>query len=114
MQALLAAPKPPTAVLIDNHLAGVGAVHAVMQSGLELGRDLSVIVYDGLGSDSVIRHAITSVDQPTADMVGTTLATLLMARLKGEEPQTLHRLCMPVLVPGDSDGPVGALRDRAA
>lgn len=114
MQALLALPSPPTAVLIDNHLAGVGAVHAIMQAGLVPGRDLSVIVYDGLGSDSVIRHAVTSVEQPTAALVGTTLARLLIARIKGEPAHTLQDLRMPVLVPGDSDGPVPARRGRVA
>jgi len=105
MQALLALPTPPTAVLVDNHLAGVGAVHAALHAGLELGRDLSVIVYDGLGPDSVIRSPITSIAQPTTSLVGTLLAELLLARLAGQAPEALQRLRMPVLVPGDSDGP---------
>lgn len=108
MEQLLAMPEPPTAVLVDNHLAGVGAVHAALHAGYTLGQDLSVIVYDGLGVDSVIRSSITSVEQPTASMVGLVLAELILARLRGESPDTLHRSYMPVLVVGESDGPCKA------
>jgi LacI family transcriptional regulator len=105
MQYLLAMPEPPTAILVDNHLAGVGAVHAALHAGRQLGKDLSVIVYDGLGADSVIHSAITSVDQPTASRIGVVLAEVMLARLRGDAPETLQREYMPVLLPGESDGP---------
>jgi LacI family transcriptional regulator len=105
MQALLALPTPPSAVLVDNNLAGVGAVHAVLHAGLTLGRELSVIVYDGLGEDSVIRSAITSIRQPTPSATGTEIAELTLARLRGDPLWTLQRLRSPALDAGDSDGP---------
>jgi len=105
MQRLIALPRPPSAVLVDNNLAGVGAVHAVLQSGLRLGRDLSLIVYDGLGEDSVIRSAITAVNQPTPTSTGIALAEMTLALLRGEPVETLQALRTPSLVVGDSDGP---------
>ncbi|MBC7682379.1 MAG: LacI family DNA-binding transcriptional regulator [Ferruginibacter sp.] len=105
MQRLLALPQRPTAVLVDNNLAGIGAVHAVLHSGLVLGRDLSVIVYDGLGSDSVVRTAVTAVMQPTPIATGIALAEMTLARLRGEPLESLQKLCMPELEIGDSDGP---------
>jgi len=114
MQRLLALPEPPTAVLVDNHLAGIGAVHAALHAGCVLGQDLSVIVYDGLGPDSVIRSPITSIDQPTATLVGTLLAELMLAQLKGAAPESLQRLRMPALLAGESDGPPGKTRSRVA
>lgn len=105
MQQLLAAAEPPSAVLVDNHLAGVGAVHAALQAGHRLGRDLSIIVYDGVGSDSIIRSAVTAVEQPEPARTGQLLAELTLARLDGQSAASLQRLCLPVLVPGDSDGP---------
>lgn len=105
MQALLALPQRPSAVLVDNNLASVGAIHAVLNSGLTLGRDLSVIIYDGLGEDSVIRSRITSIRQPTPSATGTEIAELMLARLRGDPLDSLHRLKMPALDPGDSDGP---------
>jgi LacI family transcriptional regulator len=91
--------------LVDNHLAGVGAVHAALHAARVLGRDLSMIVYDGLGPDSVIRSPITSIDQPTAGVVGTMLAEMVLARLSGAAPESLQRLRTPELLPGESDGP---------
>jgi len=114
MQRLLALPEPPTAVLVDNHLAGIGAVHAALHAGCVLGQDLSVIVYDGLGPDSVIRSPITSIDQPTATLVGTLLAELMLARLKGTAPESLQRLRKPALLAGESDGPPSTTRARVA
>lgn len=108
MQRLLALPQPPTAVLVDNNLAGVGAVHAVMHAGVALGSELSLIVYDGLGADSVIRSAITSVSQPTPTATGTTLAEMTLSLLRGESPEKLQCLRLPRLEPGESDGPAPA------
>ncbi|MDB5893270.1 MAG: hypothetical protein JWQ88_801, partial [Rhodoferax sp.] len=103
---LLDLPSPPTAVLVDNHLAGVGAVHAALQAGKVLGRDLSVIVYDGVGADAVVmRNAITAVVQSTAIAIADTLVDFTLARLNGEPPETLQHLGLPELLPGDSDGP---------
>jgi LacI family transcriptional regulator len=113
MQNLLAQPEPPSAVLVDNHLAGVGAVHAALQAGRVLGQDLSLIVYDGVGPDSVIRSPITSVTQPTAQLVGSVLAELLLARIAGAPIETLQRLRMPVLTAGESDGPPGGAHDHS-
>jgi LacI family transcriptional regulator len=115
MQRLLALPQRPTAVLVDNHLAGVGAVHAALHAGLALGRDLSVIVYDGLGADSVIRSTITSIDQPTPALAGAMLAELVLALRRGEPADTLRCLLAPELVPGESDGhPAADVGSRAA
>ena len=105
MQRLLALATRPTAVVVDNHLAGVGAVHAALHAGVALGRDLSLIVYDGMGPDSVIDEPITSIDQPTATLAGTMLAELVIAQLKGVALESLRVLRTPELRPGASDGP---------
>lgn len=105
MQNLLALPNRPTAVLVDNNLAGIGAVHAAMHSGLMLGRDLSIIVYDGVGPDSVVRARVTAVMQPTPEATGVTLAEMTLARMRNAPLDTLQKLCMPELEIGDSDGP---------
>ena len=105
MQRLIELPQRPSAVLVDNCLAGVGAVHAALHAGLVLGRDLSLIVYDGLTEDSVIRCAITSVRPPALTTTGNLLAELMLALLSGKPVETLQCLRAPVLELGDSDGP---------
>lgn len=105
MQRLIALQQRPSAVLVDNSLAGVGAVHAALNAGLVLGRDLSLIVYDGLAGDSVIRNAITSVRQPTPTSTGAMLAEFTLQLLRGAPVESLQCLRAPALELGDSDGP---------
>ncbi len=106
MQKLLALPEPPTAVCIDNNLAGVGAVHALNNAGKVLGRDVSIIVFDGVGADSTIRSAVTSILQPTSQRAGQIMADMLLARLRGAAPESQQILLSQVLEPGTSDGPL--------
>lgn len=105
MQNLLALPEPPTAVCIDNNLAGVGAVHALNNAGKVLGRDVSVVVYDGVGTDSIIRTPVTSIMQPTPERAGHIMADMLVARLRGAAPESQQILLPQVLEHGTSDGP---------
>lgn len=46
MSSLLTLPMRPTAVIVDNNQAGVGAIRAVVESGLVLGQDCSLIIYE--------------------------------------------------------------------
>ncbi len=105
LQQMLSQLHPPTAVLVDNHLAGVGAVLAARDAGLVLGRDFSLIVYDGLEADRSVLGAVTTVQQPTPSEVGLQLAEMVLGRLRGEDPATLQRERVPVLVDGTTDGP---------
>ncbi|MFT4257812.1 MAG: substrate-binding domain-containing protein [Pseudoxanthomonas sp.] len=104
MQELLALPAPPSAVLVDNHLAGVGAMHAVLSAGMEPGRDISLIVHGGLDADSLIQHPVTLVRPPTPTATGLALAELMLRRLGGEPVERLQVLRQPVLEIGASDG----------
>lgn len=105
MTALLARDPRPTAVVVDNNLCGVGAIRAVIDAGLEIGRDISVIVYDGMPIDTLVGHHVTSVIQPTPRAVGAKLAALMLARIAGKPIESLQVLWQPELQPGDSDGP---------
>ncbi|MBV8619773.1 MAG: substrate-binding domain-containing protein, partial [Curvibacter sp.] len=105
MQHLLSLEERPTALLVDNHLAGTGALHALQNAGLQPGRDLSIVVYDGLSADSVIRSEVTSVLQVDETLVGRTLAEMVLARLEGVDAARLQTLWQPTLKVGASDGP---------
>lgn len=106
MAALLALPQPPTAVVVDNSLCGVGALRAIADARLEIGKDISIIVYDGLPSDTLVGHSVTAVLQPTPHKVGVKLVELMLARLAGKPIEALQVLWQPELQVGDSDGPV--------
>ena len=105
-RALLALPERPTAILVDNNLGGVGVVRALLQAGIDIGHEVSVIVNDGVPPDTLlIDQDIAAVSQPTAYESGATMAAMLLALIEGkplEQPQVLRP---PVFVPGSSLGP---------
>jgi LacI family transcriptional regulator len=106
MCQLLALPEPPTAVVVDNNLAGIGAVRAALDSGITLGRQLSVIVYDGVPEDNLLRSpAITSIDQPTPHRAGEMLAGLMQQAQQNQPLNALQVLWHPSITAGTSDGP---------
>lgn len=107
MTALLDQPHRPSAVIIDNNLAGEGALRALLDRGVRLGQDLSVIVYDGIPPDTLLSGlAVTSITQPTQQRTGLTMASMIQRVLRGDYPLSeVQVLCQPVLQPGKTDGP---------
>lgn len=103
---LLALEHRPTAIVVDNNLAGMGVARALTDHGLVLGRDLSVIVYDGVPSDHLLEgHTMTSIEQPTAFEAGRTMAAMMLDVLAGRPVNEIQQLWTPTLSPGTSDGP---------
>lgn len=106
MRQLLDLPNRPTAIVVDNNQAGVGAIRAALEAGLHLGRDCSLIVYDGLPEDTLLESEnVTAIEQPTPDQTGRKLAELMLGVLRGEPRSELQVLWKPKLRPGSSDGP---------
>ncbi|QEL55683.1 substrate-binding domain-containing protein [Chromobacterium paludis] len=113
MQRLLSAPTRPSAVVVDNNVAAVGAMQALRQAGLRPGQDLSIIVFGGLPQSDGETDPISAVLQPEPRQAGKTLAELMLARLAGEPAQSLTRLWQPVLRPGNSDAPLARQSEAA-
>lgn len=103
-QALLAQAERPTALLVDNNISGGGAFRALVDSGLRLGRDMSLIVYDGVPPEVAYPHRVTAVVQPTGHATGCALADLMLGLLADGVRE--HRLEMPMIEAGDTDGPL--------
>ncbi len=101
---LLTADLPPTAIVFAVDLAALGAYDAARDLGLTIGRDVSVISYDGIPEGGWIDPPLTtySVD---SKMAGERLARLLIRRIRGEAPETLRETAQAKLQPGGSDGP---------
>ncbi|MES2151424.1 MAG: substrate-binding domain-containing protein [Pseudomonadota bacterium] len=107
MQELLACSPRPTAVIVDNHLSGVGAVRALLDAGIEIGREMSVIVWGSI-EDSLVGSNVTTIDQPSASLAGGKMIEMLSALVAGAAPASLQVLWQPVLLPGATVGPVPA------
>lgn len=98
MQALLAldAGQRPQAILVDNDLAAQGAIQAVSERGLRLGRDLALVVYGDWPRGSA-PAGLVSVRQASASETGAELAEMTLALLRGEPAGGLQRLHAPQL-----------------
>lgn len=105
VEKLLAMDAPPTAVLVDNNVSGVGAVRALGDNGWKPGSGMSLIVYDGIPEEIPLPYKVTAVMQPTGDATGHAIADLVIDALAGKPLGDLHRLGEPRIEPGDTDGP---------
>jgi len=109
VQALLAASPRPTAIVVDNHLAGVGAVRALLDAGIAIGRDISLIVWGSM-ADTLADIDVTTIDQPNARAAGAKMADMLLALINGKPVASLQELWQPELRSGATVG--GANRDK--
>lgn len=114
---LLYRPQPPTGIVFAVDRVALGGYRAAARLGLTVGRDISIISYDGVPEGAYATPSLTSfaVDSRRA---GENLARILLALVRGADPETLRVLEPARLVAGGSDGPPaldpGALSARIA
>ncbi|KQZ25965.1 substrate-binding domain-containing protein [Duganella sp. Root1480D1] len=105
VQTLLGMTPRPTAIVVDNHLAGVGAVRALLDAGIAIGKDISLIVWGSM-ADTLADIDVTTIDQPNARAAGAKMADMLLARINGKPAASLQELWQPALLTGATTGPV--------
>ncbi len=66
--ALLDLPVPPTAILASNDVMAMGVMDAVRDRGLRIPDDVSIIGFDDIPQASLIRPALTTINQPLEKM----------------------------------------------
>jgi DNA-binding LacI/PurR family transcriptional regulator len=64
----LADAEPPTALVVANDIAAIGAIAAVQESGRSVPGDVSVVGYDGIALGALRTLSLTTVAQPLAEM----------------------------------------------
>lgn len=103
-QALMHSRRPPTAVVFAVDMAAIGAFAALRSLGLKVGRDVSIISYDGIPEAAYTDPPLTtfSVDTRAA---GSRLAEMLIERIRGTAPEDLRETVAARLCSGGSDGP---------
>jgi LacI family transcriptional regulator len=104
MQQLLACSPRPTAVIVDNHLSGVGAVRALLDAGIDIGKEMSLIVWGNM-ADTLAGANVTTIDQPDPHKAGARMIAMLMELVDGKPAGELQELWQPVLLPGSTVGP---------
>jgi LacI family transcriptional regulator len=103
---LLSLPERPTAILVDNNLGGIGVLRGLVDAGVRLGQDVSVIVHGDIPGDTLLLGVdVTTVTQPTAHASGVTMAEMVLQLLREPAAGPCHVLRQPALVLGSTSGP---------
>jgi LacI family transcriptional regulator len=106
MQQMLALAERPTAIMVDNNTGGVGVMRALLDSGLQPGRDISVVVDGGLPEDTLLTgQSVATIEHPSFREAGQTMADMLMALIDGGSPEGAQVLRPVTLREGASIGP---------
>jgi len=107
VRKMLALPNPPTALLLSSMIIALGARRAIDESGLRMGRDISVIIHDDdlsymkNGGDVPIFTATRS----SVREAGRIAAAMLLETIAGRLPAPSNRLLEAELIIGQSTGP---------
>ena len=86
---MLRLPEPPTAIICAVDMAALGVYRAAAECGLAVGSDISTLSYDGTPDGA---HATPQLSTYAVNFTrsGSTLSSLLIRRIRGEDPETLR------------------------
>lgn len=105
VQVLMALPNPPTAIVVDNNLGGIGVLRGLLDMGVVLGKEVSVVVQGVIPADSLLAGLdVTMVTQPTAQSTGEIMADMVLQVLREPERGPFQLLRQPELVLGQTSG----------
>jgi DNA-binding LacI/PurR family transcriptional regulator len=90
-------PKRPSALVAMSDTMAIGAMHAIREHHLEVGRDIAIIGFDDSPMSQYIFPALTTVRQPIRE-AGRKCVEILISLMKGDEPDEQHVLLDPDLV----------------
>ena len=85
LRRLLTHDSPPTGVICSSDLMAIGVLQEAAAQGMRVPEDLSVVGFDGIDAAAWTSPALTTVEQPIAEIAETAvnaLRTLIMEREK--------------------------------
>lgn len=89
--------KPPTAIFACNDLLAVGAMQAVLERGLRIPEDISIIGYDDSFIATIANPALTTIAQPT-QAIGMKIIDLIDAQIKAVQQEKVRIILTPKLI----------------
>ena len=104
MNQLIALPDRPTGVVCVTDLVAIGAMRAARKANLEVGREISVIGYDGLPFGAFTDPPLTTMTQDVI-RTGRRLTEILLEILDGASPTSFEEIWNARLIRRASDGP---------
>lgn len=95
----------PTCILYPDDVCAISGLAAIRDSGLEVGRDVSAIGYDGTPLLQMLRPSLTTIQQDT-EGIGQKAADLMLRMLRKEEIPPTERVlyCKGTLLKGGTVG----------
>ncbi|MGC8782532.1 MAG: substrate-binding domain-containing protein, partial [Anaerolineae bacterium] len=100
---LLEGPRPPTAIAACNDLMALGAMSAIQERGLVVGRDVAVTGFDDIPMAEHSHPPLTTVHQPIYQ-IGKTVCEMLIRLLQGQELAPRQVILAPKLMVRQSCG----------
>jgi LacI family transcriptional regulator len=100
---LLDGPQPPTAIAACNDLMALGALSAIQERGLVVGRDVAVTGFDDIPMAEHSHPPLTTVHQPIYQ-IGKTVCEMLIRLLQGQELAPRQVILAPKLMVRQSCG----------
>jgi DNA-binding LacI/PurR family transcriptional regulator len=100
-----------TALLCYNDVAAIGAIRSLMNHGLQVPRDVSVVGFDDIQGAAFHNPSLTTIRQPLYQM-GTTAARILLQRIRSQTAFPDFVPIHPELVIRESTSPPNPKRNR--
>jgi LacI family transcriptional regulator len=94
---------PFTALICYNDVAAIGAIRALMDHGMRVPKDVSVVGFDDIQNAAYHNPSLTTIRQPMQHM-GTVAARILLQRIRGTETFPGAVPILPELVIRESTG----------
>lgn len=92
-QALAVTPRP-TAFFAANNFIAIGAYHTLVEQGLRVPEDISMVTFDDLPPTITLDPFLTVAAQP-AEAIGRCATELLLRRLNQTEPAACQEILLP-------------------
>jgi len=100
-----------TALVCYNDVSAIGAIRAMMDRGLRVPDDISVVGFDDIQGAAFHNPSLTTIRQPLAQM-GLVAARILLQRIRGQASFPDMVPIIPELVIRESTAPPSAKRTR--
>ncbi|MEM9626366.1 MAG: substrate-binding domain-containing protein [Pseudomonadota bacterium] len=94
---LLDQDDPPTAIVCATDLEAIGALRAIADYGLAVGKDISVIGHDDIPEAARTKPPLATIRQPHA-AVGKRLAEIVSRLAQGADPERHQEIWQPELI----------------
>jgi LacI family transcriptional regulator len=100
-----------TAMVCYNDVSAIGAIRALMDHGLRVPEDVSVVGFDDIQAAAYHNPSLTTIRQPLQQMGGVA-ARILLQRIRGQATFPDAVPILPELVIRESTCPPGSRRGR--